>query len=123
MAKEQFNNQMEKGTEKVFEGGPTKDAVENWKNQFGGDIYMTEFDTETFIWRPISRLEFKKIVNAEGNQDDFYREERVTELCVLWPENYSHDDIIDGKAGVPAVLADQIMNKSGFLPTTGAKKL
>jgi hypothetical protein len=95
MAKEQFNNQMEKGTEKVFEGGPTKDAVENWKNQFGGDIYMTEFDTETFIWRPISRLEFK----------------------------YSHDDIIDGKAGVPAVLADQIMNKSGFLPTTGAKKL
>lgn len=123
MVKENLNKELEKGSERLFENGPTKDMIENWKNQFGGDIYMTEYDSETFVWRPISRLEFKKIVNAEGNHDDFYREERVTELCVLWPENYSHDDIIDGKAGVPAVLADQIMNKSGFLPNVGAQKL
>lgn len=123
MEKKNLENAVEKGSEKIFPGGPTKDTIQNWKNQFGGDVYMTEFDSETFVWRPISRLEFKKIVNAEGNQDDFYREERVTELCVLFPENYSHDNIIDGKAGIPAILADHIMNKSGFMPKTGAQKL
>lgn len=122
MAKEEINQEVEKGTEEVFEGGPTKSQIEDWKKQFG-DIYMTEFDSETFVWRTLTRLEFKRVINAEGAENDWYREERVAELCVLWPENYGHDEIVNGKAGIPAMLADQVMNKSGFMPRTGAQKL
>jgi len=119
---ERKQDDIPKGSERIFEGGPTRDMIENWKRQYG-DIYMTKFDSETFIWRTLTRLEFKNLLNTEGDQTEWYREERLAELCVLWPLDYNHEKIIDGKAGTPAILADQIMNKSGFMPTIGAQKL
>lgn len=44
-------------------------------------------------------------------------------MCVLWPENYSHDDIISGRAGTPRLLSEQILNKSGFTSNSGAIRL
>lgn len=118
--KEQIN-----GQEEVFEGGPTKDQVENWKHKYG-DVYMTKFDSETFIWRTISRSEYKEVLNMESEGDqpaDWFREEVVTDRCVIWPTDFDYEDIGDGKAGIPAVLAEKIMNKSGFIAEVGAKKL
>lgn len=119
---EQAQMDIEDGTEEIFPGGPSKEQIENWKKQYG-DIYMTEFDSETFVWRTLTRYEFKKVVNVEGSENDWFREEQVSETCVLYPEDYTHDDMSQGKAGIPAMLADQIMNKSGFMPKTGAQKL
>ena len=119
---ERKQDDIPKGSERIFEGGPTRDMIENWKRQYG-DIYMTKFDNETFIWRTLTRLEFKNLLNTEGDQTEWYREERLAELCVLWPLDYNHEEIMDGKAGIPAILADHIMNKSGFMPTIGAQKL
>ena len=110
-----------KGSEEVFPDGPTKNQIENWKQQYG-DVYLTEFDSETFVWRTLSRLEYKELMN-QGNQSEWEGEENVVATCVLWPENYGPEDISDGKAGVPSILSDQVMAKSGFVAKKRAQKL
>ncbi len=105
--------------ELLFEDGPTIAQVEEWKGRFG-NIYLTEFeDGDTFVWRALKRKEFKEIMKAEG-ADSLYREERVSERCVIWPEKYDFVAMTHGKAGVPTFLSEQIMDKSGFSAKVGA---
>jgi|LFRM01.1.fsa_nt_gb hypothetical protein len=100
--------------EEIFPGGPTRKMVEEWKAHYG-DIYSTTFDEEVFIWRTLNRTEYKEILKIR-NADGMYREERICEKCVLWPIGYSHLQMASGKAGIPSLLAEQIMDKSGFVP-------
>jgi hypothetical protein len=101
-----------KGDDPLFEGGPTNDMVAEWKSRWGA-IYATEFDDEVFIWRTLSRIEYKEILKVK-NADGLYREERICEKCVLWPEGYGFMNMGGGKAGQPSIVAEQIMAKSGF---------
>lgn len=110
-----------KGSDRIFPGGPTHNQVENWKQEYD-DIYMTEFESQTYIWRTLSRLEYKELMNSVG-QSDWEGEELVAQTCVLWPENYGPEEISNGKAGVPSILSDQIMAKSGFAAQSRAQKL
>lgn len=104
--------------EELFPGGPMVSKIDEWKNLYG-QVYMTELDDDdTFIWRVLSRREFKEVMKLE-EVDALYREEKVCEHCIIWPENYSFNEINGGKAGVPTVLSEQIMEKSGFAPKTG----
>lgn len=106
----------------IFEGGPTVAQVETWKKELG-QIYMTEFDEgEVFIWRALTRKEFKEIMKVDG-ADSMYREERVCEKCMVWPEDYDFMAMTIGKAGVPTVLSEQIMEKSGFAAKGGPMQL
>jgi hypothetical protein len=121
---EQAANQMEEELEvnvednELYPGGPTEKIVEGWKEQYG-QVYMTETDDgEYFIWRTLARKEFKDIMKVDG-ADAMYREERMSELCVLWPSDYDFSAITDGKAGIPTILAEQIMERSGFSPRSG----
>lgn len=108
--------------ELLFPGGPTYDELEKWKSQFNGEIYYTEFDDENkFIWRPIRRKEYKEISKVQADQ--FYKEERIAERCMLFPKNYGFMDMTHGKAGIPSLLHELILEKSGFVATTGAMKL
>lgn len=107
--------------EELFPGGPTHETVERWKATFG-DVYITEFDEDVFIWRTLSRTEYKEVLRIK-NADAMYREERICEKCVLWPEGYNHIVMSNGKAGIPTLIAEQIMDRSGFLPNGEAKKL
>ena len=101
----------------IYAGGPLQSQVDEWKGAYG-QVYLTEVDDDdTFIWRVLNRKEFKEVMKVES--DAMYREERVCELCILWPEDYTFDSISDGKAGVPTILSEQIMEKSGFAPKTG----
>lgn len=112
------------GTETIFENGPTVNQVENWKQEHDGNVYMTEYPNQTYIWRPLARPEFKKIVNLESeSNNEWFREERVVEACVLYPVDFSHDDVVNGLAGTPSSLTDEIMNKSGFMPENMSVKL
>ena len=113
---EEFNPDAE-----IFEGGPTQGQIEEWKQRFG-EVYSTPFEVDIYIWRPLSRLEYKEILKAK-NADAMYKEERICEKCVLWPENYGHQEMTHGKAGTPSLLAEHIMDKSGFLANGEAKKL
>ena len=108
--------------ELLFDEGPTLNQVERWKSQFGG-IYMTEVsDDQVFIWRTITRKEYKDLLKAK-NADALYREERMCEKCVLWPEDYNFLAMSSGAAGIPSLLAEQIMIKSGFQASGDSQKL
>jgi hypothetical protein len=110
------------GETPLFANGPTQNMVEGWKSQYKA-IYLTEFDEDTiFIWRSLNRKEYKDIMKIE-NADQYYKEERICEKCVLWPKNYSFMTMGNGKAGVPSFIAEQIMDKSGFIAKTGALRL
>lgn len=112
----------DEGETPVFPGGPKANLVEKWKSQYKA-IYLTEFDEDTvFIWRSLSRKEYKDVMKID-NADQFYREERICEKCVLWPQGYSFLSMGSGKAGVPSFIAEQIMDKSGFIAKTGALRL
>jgi hypothetical protein len=111
-----------KEKELLFEGGPSIDQVEEWKKQYG-KIYMTEIDEgDVFIWRSLTRKEFKDIMKVEG-ADALYREERVCERTVIWPETYDFTSMAVGKAGVPTLISEQVMDKSGFVSKTGPMEL
>jgi hypothetical protein len=110
-----------KEQELLFEGGPTLEEVEQWKSEHG-DIYMSDIEETTYVWRPVYRKEYKDLLkNKEA--DAFYREERLCEKCVLWPKDYNFMAMSRDRAGVPSCLSEQIMEKSGFVPTSDAKKL
>jgi len=113
----------EAGEELVFPDGPTYNDLEGWKSQFNNEIYMTEFDEgEAFIWRPIRRKEYKEISKIQG-ADQFFKEERICDKCVLFPKNYGYMNMTQGKAGIPSLLSELILEKSGFVAKTGAMRL
>lgn len=106
----------------LFAGGPTHDQVEDWKSKYEDQVFLTDFDGEVYIWHPISRSEYKRIVRNE-QADSFYKEEKVCETCVLFPEGYGSFKMTKGKAGVPTMLFDMIMEKSGFSSRVQAMRL
>lgn len=108
--------------DELFPGGPTYEQIEAWKEQYG-DVYMTEYDdNEVYIWRTLTRAEYKQVM-AMTNLSPAAREEKICHIAVLYPSNFNELAQARGKAGVPTVLAEQIMEKSGFLPTEEARKL
>jgi len=96
----------------LFESGPTLNKVEEWRSLYG-QVYATEFDDEVYIWRTLKRVEYKEILKIKG-ADALFREERICQKCIVWPEAYDFVDMASGKAGTPSILAEQIMDKSGF---------
>lgn len=110
------------GEELLFPNGPSVPQVEEWKSRFGDEIYLTEFEEEIFLWRPITRKEYKQVMKVP-NADSFYKEERICEAVILFPQNYNFMTMTQGKAGIPTLLAELVMEKSGFQAKTGAMKL
>lgn len=106
--------------EYLFEGGPTFADVEEWKELYRS-IYVTEFDGLTFIWRTLTRPEYKNILNGKDG-DAFTREELICQVCTLWPKDFDFK-AKDAPAGVATLLAEQIMDNSGFMSKGGPKKL
>jgi hypothetical protein len=112
----------ENGEAVLFPGGPSLDRVEEWRSRFK-DIFLTEFDDgEVVVWRSLVRKEYKDIMKIQG-ADNFYKEERICERVVLWPENYGFMAMAQGKAGIPTLIAELVMEKSGFQAKTGAMRL
>jgi hypothetical protein len=103
--------------EPIFPGGPARSEVNAWKKQFeqdGHSVHLSDLgDNEIFIWRTLSRTEYREIM-ALPNTDPLQREEIICEVCVLFPANYNFSSMASRKAGIPAVLAEQIMHESGF---------
>lgn len=112
-----------KAEQEIFPGGPTYNQLEKWKSMYNGEIFLTEFDEDTaFVWRPLKRKEYKDIAKLK-EADNFYREERICEKAVLFPEGYGFMHMSNGKAGVPTLLNELILEKSGFVAKVGAMRL
>lgn len=101
------------GTDLVFEDGPTFDELAEWKSRYNGDIFASEFDIP-YVWRPLRRNEYKSLQRTQG-QDEFYQEEAICRTCVLWPKNYADQKMAFGKAGIPSMLSQLILEQSGFV--------
>lgn len=116
-------NELETDRE-VFIGGPLVSELQSWKKQFAiydragkmiheGQVFLTSVSGGMFVWRCLSRIEYKRIV-ATPNTDPLQREELICETAVLWPPDYDYQTMAGGPAGVPAMLSQQIMVASGF---------
>jgi hypothetical protein len=99
--------------ELIFENGPTKRKVNEWKETYG-DVFFTPFEDEIYIWKTLQRHEYRQII-AKKEINPMDREEVFVEKCVLFPEGYTKEIMNNGKAGVPSLLAEMIMDKSGFV--------
>lgn len=111
--------------EAIFPGGPSRSELASWKKQFeieGHGVYMTDHLDEVFIWRSLNREEYREIM-ALPNVDPLQREEIICEICMLFPYEYNFSSMASKLAGTPAVVAQQIMEKSGFKKASPAVRL
>lgn len=100
--------------ETLWLGGPTKSMIQLWKKQFGDyDVFYVEVADERFIIRSLNRHEYKSITSIK-NSNALNREEMICETVVLYPLNYSFEQMAVKRAGIPSSLAEIIMKKSGF---------
>lgn len=112
----------EDGQALLFPGGPTLDQIEEWRSRYK-DIFLTELEEgDVFIWRTLVRKEYKEVMKIQG-ADNYYKEERICERVMLYPQNFSFMAMASGKAGVPTLIAELVMEKSGFQAKTGAMRL
>lgn len=87
--------------------------IEAWKDQYYGAVYVTEIGDIPYVWRGLSRAEFKRA--NEYYTDDFERAEFVCRQCVLYPEVTDYS--LEIFAGVPETLTEDILRESGFTLT------
>ena len=109
-------------SEELWEGGPTVGQALEWKGEFGR-LFITSLDYDDHIlWRPLLRSEYKEHVRqiermtSSGQvsqmEAKLLNEEMLAETCMLWPR---YDKSVDNLAGVPAIIAEEIMEASGFV--------
>lgn len=85
-----------------------------WKNEYW-NIYYIEMLGEEFLFRELSRAEYKRGIRLY-KEDPTTLEEYVCSICVLEPEGYDFSNCV---AGIPSVLSDFILLESGFSEDTG----
>lgn len=90
-----------------------KMQIEAWKDEYYGAVYVTDVSEVEFIWRGLTKGEFKKA--QEYYKDDYDRAEYVCRQCVLYPE--VDDWALEMYAGIPEVLTENILRESGFTLT------
>ena len=103
--------------EAIFPGGPLLSDIEEWKMEFPAaeqyKVCCTQIDDIYFVFRTLNRYEYKQIINL--NISATGREEAICNTCTLWPFNYTHKAMANGRAGIPATYANIIMQESGFV--------
>jgi len=107
----------------IWEDGPTAKDIVDWKKKYG-DVYVTSvtFDKHV-VWRTLNRNEYKMIVRqieqviSSGKmtqtEANMLNEELVCQFCTLFPQ-FSGEDFSKELAGLPSILAQQILESSGF---------
>lgn len=72
------------------------------------NIFMTTIDDYIFIYKPLSRKDYKNIMQ-NINTDDIEKEDEVCRATILYPENIDWDEM---DAGIPTALFEEIMVNS-----------
>lgn len=107
---------------KAYDGAPTQEQIEQWKVQFG-EVFVSGFSEEDlYIWRPITRAEWREFqaraqAPAENvTQLDF--EELVCSQCTLWQASKTSLAL---KGGTATTLHEQILQNSNFVAPQAAQ--
>lgn len=115
--------------DELWEGGPTYGHLKAWKEQYGEDNIFVSLINPDFnqycVWRTLNRHEYRELMKqmeaavTSGQVSDseaaFNNEEALTETCVLYPP-YNRHDRVHTNAGFPRIMANDIMEQSGFVP-------
>jgi hypothetical protein len=88
-----------------------KEAIVEWKKQYGKIYKNTIDDNEFVIWRLIKRGEYKSILDND-DLELFNKQEDVVRTALLYP--YDAEKLIESRAGLATVLAEEILRHSGF---------
>ena len=108
----------------------TKEFVEKMKEKFG-KVFQVRIAGEVYMYRLIKRSEFRTLqkgvvpqMTPEGptmqQEQALDIEDKVSELCTLWPENFK---AADAPAGAASLLAGYVSNSSGFIPESEPQEL
>ena len=85
--------------------------IAEWKAMYG-KIYKNVIDDNEFvIWRLIKRKEYKELLDNDS-LEIFDKQESIVKAALLYPENV--DELIESRAGLATVLAEEILEHSGF---------
>lgn len=107
----------------IWTGGPRAKDIVEWKKKYG-DVYVTSitFDKHV-VWKTLNRQEYKMIVRQieqvvssgkmSQTEANMLNEELVCQFCTLYPQ-FSNEDFSKEMAGLPSILAQQILESSGF---------
>ena len=106
----------------VVRNGPTRREVEGWKERYEGRIFFIPFDGDAFVFRSLSRPEYREIIR-DTTLTALDREELFTEKCVIFPYDFSLEKIKKSRAGIASLLSEMIMDKSGFVAQSAPIKL
>lgn len=117
-------NQMQKnmGLPKNLNSMISKQQLDEWKLSYG-ELYRSYLNGQDFIWHKIRRKDYVALMtdselsaldNAELRV--FLRQEKITKMCVLYPDKNTLDNIVENNAGVAGNISDEIMMISGFRP-------
>jgi hypothetical protein len=88
------------------------DQLLEYRQEYGV-IYGCTILGVDFIWRPITRKEYKDICSLPIDEAEV--EELICRKCVLVPAESSFNDP-EGLAGIPSALAERIIQTSGLDP-------
>lgn len=120
--------------EMVGSNAVTQAEIDNWKAEFG-HVYRTESAGEAFIFRPVRRSEYTKLmldtdIAPEEEATAERRLERLSDrqlglckICVLWPQEDILNNMLESAAGLASNLSEEIMGRSGFNALSGTQEL
>lgn len=74
-----------------------------------GEVFLVEVEDETFVFRTLTRREYKEILQISDDKD--MAEELICQMAVVYPKELN---FARGEAGLPSLLAPFIVNESGF---------
>lgn len=97
-----------------------EEKIEAWKKEFGDRVYTTTLFGEKYVWKAITRSEYKTLRQTPG--DD--REIIICLQQTLYPENKNDlEELFEEKAGIPTTLSEEILETSGFINFAVSYKL
>lgn len=92
--------------------------VQKLKKQYGA-IYQIEIADQRFIFKPLSRKEYKEVMSLKTDEDDdsilMKRENLVAKYSIVYPSAKETEVLLERYAGIAEVICDECMKVSGFL--------
>lgn len=82
-------------------------AIIEWKKQYG-NVFVANISGKLFVFRSLTRKEFKEIYHDDRIKDTD-KEEEFCRIATLYPDDYDFETC---PAGIPTVLADAILDNS-----------
>lgn len=90
----------------------TEGMIQEWKSTYGY-VGKATIANKDYYFRTLTRDEYAKTISEQMEQELYDYEKEVCKICILGDENWVNSEL-ENKAGIATVLAEHILQKSGF---------